>query len=203
MSETKNKKMTPAEYEQAKQLRVTGQKTIKDIAAQFGVSEQALRKRFSRDGVEVLEEAVEEHVAGVTDLAAQKLAESIALHQKRVQDTKEIHYKLAEQFTALVARKTKTAIEDKISLATLIPEFKAIKLALEISQTAKQIRYDVLEINNGDVDPEDMPELPIVEITDEEAHEIGRSKGLNFEEDDELVAGAESDTEDADSDPAD
>src|SRR6185369_3368491 len=112
MTEAKNKKLTPAEYEQAKQLRISGQKTIKDIAAQFGISDTALRKRFSRDGIEVDEEKVEEHVAEVTDLAAQKLAESIALHQKRVNDTKEIHYKMDEQYTALVARKTKQAIDD-------------------------------------------------------------------------------------------
>src|SRR6185369_8173081 len=119
-------------------------------------------------------------------------------------DTKEIHYKMAEQYTALVARKTKQAIDDKVPLATLIPDFKAIKLALEISQTAKQIRYDILEINTEDVDPEDMPELPIVEISDEEAHDIGRNKGLNFDEDDDdLIGEAEDSADDADRDPAD
>lgn len=163
--------LKPAEWETIKALYEAGTATIDELATQFEVKPDTLRKRLKREGVVKgsRSEQVAEAAASAAADAAREQAERMV---RRIGETKEQHYQYAEAI-AKVTMKTIVAAQNKgQALAAIEGDLSALQRAMKTLETARKERWAILGLDNDDGNPEDVPELLVSELTEEQVREI-------------------------------
>lgn len=189
---TKSRTLTPAEWAEAVAMKESGEMTTEQIAHKFGVSKSGLYRRFKRASTEVspteLAKAAEATVGAIKETALAEVAKQIEM----IIETKETHYRIAKSLTGLSMKIIQDALREKVKLQNIHDDLKAVKVAMEINAIGKNIRYEILRIDDDMTNAGDIAVLPIHELTDEEAREFAKSKnGLDFDDDD--LVGTEED----------
>lgn len=183
--ETPKKRLTDAEYEQAKTIYELGTKSLQDIADMFGITRQSLWRRFKDDGIERGSRA-HEMTEAIEDEAA-KQAEIIA---KRVTETRESHYVYAESLAKMIMATIMNSRKEGRTIASADGDLAALNKAIKGLEVLRKERYSLLGLDREDGDPNEEPELLISEMDQNmiEAVRAGLSTQTdNFDGIDELL----------------
>lgn len=149
----------------------SGQYTLDEIAAKMDRSRVTLLRLYNAEGVTKGEHS-EQHEKRITEAVEAAGAAEVAELAKRIQNTKEDHYKMSQALSKLVWQLIATCKKEGKSFQTISSDLKALRYASAILSDCRMERFALLGMNNkeseDDKDPED---LVIREITKEEIQE--------------------------------
>lgn len=199
----KAKRLTPAEWMDAKIKWRSGQYTLPQLSEIFGISDQALWKRFKRHGIKRAEDA-ETYEAEIEQRQLEEAAEAIAARDKRRRERAgEIEDFVLESIHAInrsVMSSASAALKNRQPLATIHDDVKTGKeLALMLKnnvETAKKI------IGEDKIEEEELPTLRVMTLTDQDQDDIERKHKeeeamftIVDEDDDDIIDDIEDATE--------
>jgi DNA-binding Lrp family transcriptional regulator len=186
-AKTSQRRLTRMQWMQAEALWAAGSATQSDLAAKYGVSEQAVYKHMKKASIEHGSKAPKAKVK-VEDHLAKQAAEDAALLAARVKETKDEHYKMASGLAKLIWAEVLKAKQEGLPMSAIANNLKALDIALSGLSKARLERWVVLGLDRDDTLGDDgLPELLISELTAEQIAEL-RDRDFNeFEELGEVV----------------
>lgn len=166
------KRLTDAEYEAAKDMYERGEDSLADIAAKYGVTRQALYKRFTKAGV------VRGSKAGVKQ--AEKVVESFVNNRSQwIEETRFQGYQALKQ-VQLVARKIAM---DQLKKTPPAPmgevdaDLRAVGRLNKILCDNIEMSLRILEADKH-VEEDNLPQLLVEDLTDEDILNHHKSTGV-------------------------
>lgn len=197
----KKRLLTPKQWAEVEALWESGEVRYEDLVAKFGASISTFERHFKKKGVvkgskaAVTKKRVEEQLAKAS-------VDEATVTAARIKETKEHHYNMAAGLAKLAWNEVLEARKAAAPIATRINNLKAIDAAMSVIKKAREERFSVLGLDRPDaVDPDELPELIISELTDEQIKEL-RDRD-HTELDDVLAtptAGASAESEDNEDD---
>lgn len=193
-------RMSDADFAAASERYELGKDTLVSLAAEYGVSRQALSKRFKNNGVVRGSRAHE--IAEAIKKGAQEAAKEAGATATRFQDKRAawIEETRVQGFTALkqvrmLGQKTLVdAVKSGSAVASIEDDVKTIQRYGKFLSDNIETSLRILDSDNH-IDEEDLPSLFIEDLTDEEILEHHKMTGalpedatledLNLEEDGE------------------
>lgn len=175
------RRLTDAEFAEAKELYELGKAGLSDLADQFGITRQALSSRFKNAGAvkgsraHELAHAAKSAAASATGASAARIVERFSdkrgewIEETRINGFRQL--KLARQLAQKVIQ---DAIAAGRSVATADDELKAVMRLNKILCDNIEHTMNLLEADKH-VDEDDLPTLNIEDLTDEDIlkHHIG------------------------------
>lgn len=180
-----SRRLSKTEWLEAEGYWARAELTAQQIADRFGISRRAVLKHMSEHGIEHGSEAAAFEDAVKKDLAheAHERAKEVA---RRIEQTKEEHYKFAEQIAKLTMRELAHAQKEGKPFASVKENIKVLNGAAKTLEIARRERWDILGIDKLEGD-DDMPELHIADLTEDDIAEIQRSGEFDDDEADAIV----------------
>lgn len=171
MSTERKKRLTPLEWAKAESMYESGEYTLEDIANEFNIHEATVQRHMRKRGIEkgIRAEKIKKVVEAEIEDKAKEEAELLS---RRIQETKEEHYRLNSAIDKRIAREIITVEQQGLSIATAGAAFKALKIAAEAIKITRENRYAILGLNDQDNDTDELPTLIVREMLDEEIAEI-------------------------------
>lgn len=179
--------MTTKEKAEAVALWQSGEVTIVDLAKKYGRDAATINKVLSEA------KAVKGAVASkVVEAATKKVAESIVADAdvlaKRIRETKEEHYMLSRGIVMAVAKEIREHSSGK-DMANRAPTLKAYESAMKVLKMAREERFAVLGILDGESsNGEEIPDLIVQELS---ADDVAVLRSMGGEEGIDDVGGGE------------
>lgn len=186
-SKVSYRRMTDAEFAEAKTYWELGTKTLQEMADMYGITRPSLHERFKRAGVVRGSRAHELATAAEKETHKER-------DQKieRIQSTKHNHYIYAEALAKMTMETVLKARQDKRSLSSVDPDLTALNKAAKTLEVLRKERYALLDLDKPDGDDTDIPEILITELNEEQLeqiraeHEAARNSANNNAVDDLL-----------------
>ncbi|NQZ53229.1 MAG: hypothetical protein HRT93_03135 [Piscirickettsiaceae bacterium] len=166
------KRITPAQWAEAKALWESGEFTLSQIAEKIGSSREHLSRKFKADGI--LKGAKSESiVSGAEESIKDEVAKNAKILPMRVHESKERAFKTQENISKMMMMMAQKAIKDTGGVAAAEPDMKVLNLMAQIAGRTMDQAWKALGIDQeGFVDLDDLPELPIVLLTEKEMDDI-------------------------------
>lgn len=183
----RTKRMTPAEWAEAKALWESGEFTLSQISDKVGASREHLSRKFKEEKI-VKGSKSETVTAEAEESIKDEIAKNAKLLPQRVADTKDQHYKYAESLMKLGMRMVAQTMADGRPLSSISDDVKVLNNMSQLAGRTLDQRYKVLGLDQEDfVDATELPELPITVLTEIEMEEIrGRAAAQSTGVDDGL-----------------
>lgn len=159
-----SKRLTPAEWAQIKLFWERGTHTLSDLSEMFGIRADTIQRRLKQDGVEKgarAHEAAEEAQVAAEEEMARQAVETM----RRIQDTKDSHYKWNEAIGKMVMQELVDARGKNQPVGARDANLAALNKAAKTLETVRKERYTLLGLDKEDGDPEEMDELIVSELT--------------------------------------
>lgn len=169
-ADTKGDRLTDSEFAAAKERYELGTDNLIDLAAEFGVSRQALSGRFKRNGV-VKGSRVEEIAKAAAEEAKKNAVASVRFAEKKAEWIEETRVQGVQALKQARLIGQKMVIDQMKSKA---PNLESIEGSIKaIARHSKMLTDNIessLRILQADeyTDPEDLPNLLIEDLTDQE-----------------------------------
>lgn len=155
-----------------------GEMTVDQLAKLFKKDRSTILRLFKDNGVvkgsdkKAVEERVQEQVQ-------RQIVDDASVIAGRIRDTKDEHYKMANGIAKLTWKVIVDAQQAKKPMASVSGDLKALKAAAETLRIAREERYAVLGIVEGDQgDDGDLPTLAVTELTAKDIKEMNRRAAL-------------------------
>ena len=184
MSENNQGKRTSAEWAEICALWELGDTTLVELGEKFNMNPEYLCRKLKAAGVnkgakagQVISKVKDQLVEAASDAAAEE-ALKIAAKKKA---TKEDCYGWIESLQKLTMQKVVSSIKKQEPLSMIKGDIQTLEKAMTIIAVGRKERFDLLGLNGDEVDPNDLPELIIRELTADEIHSL---QNQNFNEDD-------------------
>jgi hypothetical protein len=188
----KTKRLTPAQWDEARSLYELGDVTMQDLSSKFGISVSAISQKFKTDKVERGSRR-KEVAEKATEKAVEKTAEEILSfgqrRKQRIEETKERIYRTSDMIHKLADREMVEANKKGEPIASRAANLKALRLAAAIIESTHKSRAAILEMET-DIDELMLPEIIIRDLSDDE---IAR---LQNKDEDEFAVEVADDIED-------
>lgn len=168
----KKRNLTLKQWAEAEALWESGTVIYDDLVKKFGCSISTFERHFKKKGIVKGAKAAATKKKVEERLAAAAVDEA-ALVAARIRETKETHYKMASGLAQLAFNEILQAKKDGKPVAVALNNLKAIDAAMNVVRKAREDRYAVLGLDRPDaVDPDELPELLITELTAEQIQEL-------------------------------
>lgn len=164
--------LTPKQWAEIEALWESGEVIYEDLVKKYGKSISTYERHFKKHGI----------VKGAKAAATKKLVEekmkAVAVDEAqvialRIKETKEEHYKMAAALSKLTWQEILKAKQDGAPVAVALNNIKALDAAMNVLSKARAERYAILGLDRPDaVDPDELPELIISELTAEQIEEL-------------------------------
>lgn len=184
---SKKRNLTPKQWAEAEALWESGTVIYEDLVKKFGCSTSTFERHFKKHktvkgaAAAAAKKKVEERLAAAA-------VDEATLTAARIRETKESHYKMASGLAQLAFNEILQAKKDGNPVSVALNNLKSLEAAMNVIKKAGEERYKVLGLDRPDaVDPDDLPELLITELTAEQIKEL-RDRDLT--ELDEIAAKA-------------
>lgn len=164
--------LTKAQWARIEALWRAGETTYEELCSKYDRSKTCFEKHFKKKGLKKgqdadkinkkVEEALErQHVTDAQIIAA------------RIRETKEEHYKLAAALGRLTWNEILLCKQEKKPVASALNNLKALNAAIVNLKVVREERFAVLGLDRPDaIDPDQIPELIINELTPEQEAEL-------------------------------
>lgn len=159
-----SKRLTPAEWSQIKLFWERGTHTLADLSDMFGIRADTIQRRLKHDGVEKGARA-HEAAAEAQAAAEEEMAKQAVETMRRIQDTKDSHYKWNEAIGKMVMQELVEARSERKPVGLRDGNLAALNKAAKTLETIRKERYALLGLDKEDGDPEEMDELIVSELT--------------------------------------
>jgi hypothetical protein len=166
------KRLTPAEWAEAEALWQSGTVVYEDLEKKYKVAVSTFQRHFKNRGI------VKGSRADLTKKAVEEKLKSVALDDAtimaaRIRETKEQHYTMATNLGKLIWNEILESKRAGAAVATVINNIKTLKEAAQGLALVRAERYAVLGLDRPDaIDPDEMPELVVAELTQEQIQEL-------------------------------
>lgn len=167
----KSKRLTPAEWEQVKTLWEFGNHTLAQLAAQFGIRADTIQRRLKDDGVEKGARAHEAAQPGLSEVE-DRLAKEAAENVRRINETKNDHYRFAEALAKMTMQEIINARTSKHEIGTKNGNITTLGKAAKTLEILRKERYSILGLDREDGDPDEMDELLISELSEDQIRQM-------------------------------
>lgn len=181
MSEEVKKRLTPVEWAKAEAYYESGEYTLEEISSKFSVHVATVQRHMRKRGIEKGAKA-EEIKKKVEETLEDQAAKEAELVSRRIQETKEEHYRLSQAIDKRIAREFVEAAQTGRAIASSMENFKALKEAAATLKITRESRYTILGMNEEDRDIDDLPTLEVREMLDEEVAAIRDAQKKDAEE---------------------
>lgn len=176
----KQKRLTPAEWEQVKLLWEYGNHTLADLSKEYGIRPDTIQRRLKEDDVEKGARA-HEVASGVVNAVHDEMAKQAAENVKRIVETRNDHYRYAEVLARMTMGEIVSAKNANQSFATKDASLAALNKAAKTLEVLRKERWVILGLDREDGDPEDMDELMITELSQEQIDAMqAEMRGLEY-----------------------
>lgn len=162
------RRLTVTQRAEAIALWKAGEITLEGLSKKFGKSRQAFLRLFDKEGAKKGSNAAAT-TKRVTEAVEDGLADSAAKMVKRITDTKEEHYKMADMLAKLTWKTIVDCQTGKHAFGTKLNDIKMLSAAASVLKTVREERYAVLGLNEKVHDDDTpLPDLVIRELTAEQ-----------------------------------
>lgn len=176
----KQKRLTPAEWEQVKLLWEYGNHTLADLSKQFGIRPDTIQRRLKDDNVEKGARA-HEIQAAASDAVHEEIAKQAAENVKRITETRNDHYRYAEALARMTMAEIVSAKSAGAAFSTKDANIAALGKAAKTLEILRKERWVILGLDREDGDPEDMDELMISELSPQQIEAMqAEMRGLEY-----------------------
>lgn len=199
----KKRNLTPKQWAEAEALWTSGAVTYEDLVKKFGKSISTFERHFRAKGLAKGAAAAAVKKKVEETLASNTLDEATVI-AARIRETKEQHYSWSTSLAKLAWNEILTAKRDGHPVATVMNNLKSLDAAANVMKKMREERWAILGLDRPDaVDPDELPELLIAELTAEQIQEL-RDRDISELEDIAPPARADEDSEpDGDDDDGD
>jgi transposase-like protein len=188
------RRITDAEYAQARELYELGQARLAELADKFGITRQTLSKKFKDDSVSFgsraheVQAAVSQGIkAAAATSAVQTAAEGVDRYSEKrnewIEETRVQGYRSLKQADMLAKRIVAEAVKNKAVMASIDDDLKAVQRFQKILVENTLTRLDVLRADEV-VDEDDLPQIHFEDLTDEDILAHHKDNGLIADDED-------------------
>ena len=197
-AKTPKKRLTAKQWAEAEALWESGSVTYEDLMKKFGLAQSSFERHFKKRHIVKGAKAAAVRAKVDERLAAAAIDEA-AIIAARIKETKESHYTMANNLSKLAYAEILQAKKDGNPVSVAINNLKALDKAMDVLKKAREERWVVLGLDRPDaVDPEELPELVVSELTPEQIDELRRRDEADLEE---VGSPNQSAADDSDDDP--
>lgn len=193
-SKAQGRRLTEEEFAEARELYELGKARLAEIADKLNVTRQTLSKKFKDAGVVWGSRAHETQAAvaagvktAVTANAHQTASALVDRYAERrnewIEETRVQGYKSLKQAEMLSKKIVGEAVKNRVSLASIDDDLKAVQRFQKILVENTLTRLDVLRADEV-IDEDDLPQIHFEDLTDEDILAHHRDNGLISEDDD-------------------
>lgn len=176
-------RLRPSEWIQAEVLYQSGDFSLLDIRNKFGgrVSEISLRKRFRRRGI-IKGSHKAEFEEQVASAVRRKLEQEVEIVATRQKEAKEDYFRISKflavktQNLLVNAESTVNAKGEKGTISNAYADIKTLKLAAEVFEKSREMRWEALGMNKDGMKDEEIPTLQFLEMTAEEVETLRKAQ---------------------------
>lgn len=208
------RRMTPAQWGEAKALWESGSFTLAQIAERVGSTKEHLSRKFKSEDIikgsqstDVEDVAIQAAKQAVEEAVEEEAKTGVSKMTERIAETKEKAYLYPEMIERMGFAEVASARKDKQPLSVTTENLKALQILINITHKAKEMKFSALGLDKIDhFDEEELPELTIALLTEEEIDVIQsaaleRTSGLDdgmggiLDEENDIVDSGEFETE--------
>lgn len=168
-NENKKDRLSQEQWEEVRFAYETGQKRVAALAQEYGVSPQAIHQFFKRKKI-VFGSRKTDLEEKVVEKAAEKVVAATFGSKRitRIEETKEQAYQSAQAIAALNMRiLAECARAGGPTLQSRANDVKTLRSMAVVLKETLDVRYRVLNADEN-IDPDDLPELQILDLTEED-----------------------------------
>lgn len=168
------KRLTPKQWAEAEALWESGFVTYEDLRKKFGLAQSSFERHFKKKGI------VKGAKAAATKKKVEEKLEAAAIDEAtvlaaRIRETKEQHYTMANNLGKLIWSEILEAKRNNQPVAVAMNNIKTLREAIASLAVVRAEKWSVLGLDKPDaVDPDELPELVISELTAEQIEELRR-----------------------------
>lgn len=168
----KGKRMTPKDWAEAIALWEYGEVTLEELSEKYGLAKETFSRRFTKEGA-VKGRLADEHEEKVREKISKKMVADTVTTIERQKMAKEDFYNNSIALSKLSMHEIVNAKKAKIPLGGTLAALKAIEKAAQIQKICKDNIWMILGLDKDeDVDLDDLPDLPITEMSAREIEEM-------------------------------
>src|SRR3569832_2206582 len=168
----KTRNLTPKQWREAEAMWDFGVFFFVVLVLLFGKSISTFERHFKKHGVIKGAKAAASKKKVEEKLAAAAVDEA-TVQAARIRETKEEHYKMASAIGKLTWNEILKTKQDNVPIATALNNIKTLDAAMSVLSKARAEKWAVLGLDKPDaVDPDELPELNISELTAEQIQEL-------------------------------
>lgn len=182
-SEKPRRRMTPAQWAEARAMWASGEFTAEQIAEKFGVARETLSRRFKKDGVKKGQSAIDKRVEAEI---IEKATKNVDKWAERAEQARESFYKTYEMLHKMTV-KTIGDAHRGAGLFSAQPDLKALQMAASVMDRVRLNQWAVIGLDKESADEEEIPELLIRELTPDEVQRLKTMQ--NSVKDEEIEVG--------------
>lgn len=171
-TEEKVRNLTARQWREAEAMWKSGDFTYEDLVKKFGKFKSTFERHFKKNKIKKGENADATKRQVEEKLAAAAVNEA-TVTAVRIRETKEDHYKMASAIAKLTWNEILKTKQDGVPIAIAMNNIKTLDVAMGVLSKARTERWAVLGLDRPDaVDPDELPELIISELTDAQVKEL-------------------------------
>lgn len=176
------KRLTRKQWAEIEALWESGAVIYEDLVKKFGLNQSSFERHFKKRGI-VKGAKAEATKKKVEEKLAQAAIDEATVIAARIKETKEQHYTMSSNLSKLAWAEILQAKKDLQPVAVAMNNLKALDKAMDILKKAREERWAILGLDRPDaVDPEELPELIISELTAEQIEELRRRDESELED---------------------
>jgi len=170
----KSRRLTDAEWAQIVESYELGIKGVVELADEFGVSRQNLSQRFKNNGIRrgsrahEVQAAVQQAAVNQAAAAAARAETFAAKRAAWIEETRLQGYQMIRNATLIAAKLVGDTVKTNASMASIDDDLKAIRRFQLTLIEGIDARLNKILRADETVDENELPELPLVDLTAED-----------------------------------
>lgn len=160
------------EWAKIEALWEEGDTTYADLVKKYGKSVSTFERHFKKHKI-VKGKRREERKKKADEKLTQAAIDDATVLANRIRETKEEHYRMSSAVARLTWNEILAAKNEGRAVATALNNLKALDAAATVLKKVREERFAVLGLDRNDtVNPDEVPELVISELTAEQIEEL-------------------------------
>lgn len=171
MSESTRTTLTPRDWAEIEELWSMGEVTLDDLSKRYKVSTTHLSRTLSERGVKKGSKAAEIQAQIKERVHEQQMSNTVEM-LRRIEETKEEHYKYAQTLSKLIFKLIAKQIQEKRSVSAIKDDIKTLRDSLQALQIARNERWAVLGLDKDADTGQESTTLIVQEMTAQDVEEV-------------------------------
>lgn len=179
MSEQTKKRMTPAQWSEARAMWASGEFTLEQISEKFAVTRETLSRRFKKDGVAKGQSQVDKRVE---EEIVQQVVNNKDKWAERAEHVRETYYKTAETIRNMNLKVIGDAMKGPGAFSAQ-PDLKALGMLISNLEKLRVGQFAITGLDKELAEEDEIPELMVRSLTEKEIKLIREAQSEAAQED--------------------